>query len=231
MVAFVVNKYQIADPNEELMQCTKKLLKILTMGQLIPPPLSHLHVIIEHFEPPEVSRAIPEPSIRCNVIICWNWFSRWSAFQIALLLKECIWNYLKDHVPSPALFHVDSNGLQWRNPQLNKVPVQYVDTLRNLMQKKLAKLGQHYYEMFIMPEQHQHQQQQQKPSLLPSSMVTASGIPMGIASCIPGNNSRSTFSNQGSLTPADSASSSPDDGIDGSTESMLIIDDDVTIIS
>lgn len=60
---------------------------------------------------------------------------------------------MKDHVPSPALFHVDSNGLQWRNPQINKIPPQYVDTLRNLMQKKLSKLGQHYYTMFIMPEQ------------------------------------------------------------------------------
>lgn len=70
-----------------------------------------------------------------------------------MLLKECVWNYLKDHIPSPALFHVDNNGLQWRNSQLNKIPPQYVDTLRNLMQKKLSKLGQHYYQMFIMPEQ------------------------------------------------------------------------------
>lgn len=59
---------------------------------------------------------------------------------------------MKDHVPSPALFHVDNNGLQWRNAQLCKIPPQYVDTLRNLMQKKLTKLGQHYYQMFIMPE-------------------------------------------------------------------------------
>lgn len=67
-------------------------------------------------------------------------------------MKECIWNYLKDHVPSPALFHVDNNELHWRNPQMSKIPPQYVDTLRNLMQKKLTKLGQNYYQMFIMPE-------------------------------------------------------------------------------
>lgn len=59
---------------------------------------------------------------------------------------------MKDNVPSPAQFHVDNNGLQWRNSQLCKIPPQYVDTLRNLMQKKLSKLGQHYYQMFIMPE-------------------------------------------------------------------------------
>ncbi|XP_053946850.1 integrator complex subunit 5 [Anastrepha ludens] len=119
-----VNKFQPFDPSDELMRCTQKLLQLLAMGQLLPPPLSNLHVIIKHFEPPE----------------------------IALLLKECIWNYLKDHVPSPALFHVDNNELHWRNPHLSKIPPQYVDTLRNLMQKKLTKLGQHYYQMFIMPE-------------------------------------------------------------------------------
>ncbi|XP_067616611.1 integrator complex subunit 5 [Eurosta solidaginis] len=119
-----VNKYQSVDPSDELMLCTKKLLQLLAMGQLLPPPLSNLHVIIQHFEPPE----------------------------IALLLKECIWNYLKDHVPSPALFHVDNNDLHWRNPHMSKIPPQYVDTLRNIMQKKLTKLGQHYYQMFIMPE-------------------------------------------------------------------------------
>nr|XP_014090440.1 integrator complex subunit 5 [Bactrocera oleae] len=119
-----VNKFQPFDPNDELMRCTQKLLQLLAMGQLLPPPLSNLHVIIKHFEPPE----------------------------IALLLKECIWNYLKDHVPSPALFHVDNNELHWRNPHMSKIPPQYVDTLRNLMQKKLTKLGEHYYQMFIMPE-------------------------------------------------------------------------------
>ncbi|XP_017488980.1 PREDICTED: integrator complex subunit 5 isoform X2 [Rhagoletis zephyria] len=119
-----VNKFQPFDPNDELMHCTKKLLQLLAMGQLLPPPLSNLHVIIKHFEPPE----------------------------IALLLKECVWNYLKDHVPSPALFHVDNNDLHWRNPHMSRTPPQYVDTLRNLMQKKLTKLGQHYYQMFIMPE-------------------------------------------------------------------------------
>ncbi|XP_013101737.2 integrator complex subunit 5 [Stomoxys calcitrans] len=119
-----VNKYDTYNLKGELLQSTKNLLKVLSMGQLLPPPLSNLHNIIEHFEPSEV----------------------------ALLLKECVWNYMKDHVPSPPLFHVDNNGLHWRNAQLNKIPPQYVDTLRNLMQKKLTKLGQHYHQMFIMPE-------------------------------------------------------------------------------
>jgi len=57
-------------------------------------------------------------------------------------------------VPSPALFHVDNNGLHWRNTNtpLAKVPPQYVDTLRHLMQRKLSTLGPHYHQMFIMGE-------------------------------------------------------------------------------
>ncbi|EDW24137.1 GL23969 [Drosophila persimilis] len=119
-----VSKFQATAANDELMLCTKKLLQLLAMSQLIPPPLTNLHLIIEHFE----------------------------SAEIALLLRECIWNYLKDHVPSPALFHVDNNGLHWRNTSLAKVPPQYVDTLRHLMQRKLSKLGPHYHQMFIMAE-------------------------------------------------------------------------------
>ncbi|EDV49193.1 integrator complex subunit 5 [Drosophila erecta] len=121
-----VNRFQPTAANDELMLCTKKMLQLLAMSQLIPPPLTNLHLIIEQFE----------------------------SAEIALLLRECIWNYLKDHVPSPALFHVDNNGLHWRNTntQQAKVPPQYVDTLRHLMQRKLSTLGPHYHQMFIMGE-------------------------------------------------------------------------------
>ncbi|KAM7364141.1 integrator complex subunit 5 omd isoform 1-T6 [Cochliomyia hominivorax] len=142
-----VNKFESKCQTGELMMCTKNLLKILAMSQLLPAPLSNLHVIIECFEPHE----------------------------IALLLKECVWNYLKDHVPSPALFHVDNNGLQWRNGQLCKIAPQYVDTLRNLMQKKLSKLGQHYYQMFIMPEV--NLQYQTSSSLLTSVSTIIETLP------------------------------------------------------
>ncbi|XP_037956882.1 integrator complex subunit 5 [Teleopsis dalmanni] len=121
-----VSKFQSLDPNEELMDCTKKLLEILATGQLLPPPLSNLSTIIEHFEP----------------------------LEIALVLKECVWNYLKDYVPTPTLFQCDGTAPPWRNPALFKVQPQYVDPLRNLMQKKLTKFGSHYYQMFIMPELH-----------------------------------------------------------------------------
>lgn len=80
--AKTVDKYLTVENNVELYEVTKKLLEILSMGQLLPPPLSYLHTVIEHLDAPE----------------------------IAVVLKECIWNYMKDNVPSPVLFGVDSTG-------------------------------------------------------------------------------------------------------------------------
>ncbi|KAH8273120.1 hypothetical protein KR018_004843 [Drosophila ironensis] len=157
-----VNKYQPTAANDELMLCTKKMLQLLAMSQLVPPPLTNLHLIIEHFESVEVSYP-PPITIECLLEV-----NPYLAPQIALLLRECIWNYLKDHVPSPALFHVDTNGLHWRNtssPQA-KVPAQYVDTLRHLMQRKLATLGPHYHQMFIMDELAGNDSEEEHPGRL-----------------------------------------------------------------
>lgn len=56
------------------METTKNLLKILAMGQLLPPPLSNLHNIIEHFEPQEVR----EYSL-----------SKLTKFDVMLLFLDC----------------------------------------------------------------------------------------------------------------------------------------------
>lgn len=81
--AKTVDRYQIASgTNAELYEVTRKLLEVMAMGQLLPPPLSLLPTVIEHLDAPE----------------------------IAVVLKECIWNYMKDNVPAPVLFGVDSSG-------------------------------------------------------------------------------------------------------------------------
>ena len=49
-----VNKLQPPNKNEELLISTQKLLQIMSIGQLLPHPLSNLHMIIEHFDAPEV---------------------------------------------------------------------------------------------------------------------------------------------------------------------------------
>lgn len=68
------------------------------------------------------------------------------------MLKECVWNYMKDHVPSPVLFVCDPTGFHWRDPQTSRPPPQYTNPLRNTMQKKLPKIGHLYHQMFVGPE-------------------------------------------------------------------------------
>lgn len=72
--------------------------------------------------------------------------------QVVYVLKECVWNYMKDHVPSPVLFVCDPTGFHWRDPQTSRPPVQYTNPLRNTMQKKLPKVGHLYNQMFVVPE-------------------------------------------------------------------------------
>jgi len=66
-LSLTVKKFQPTAANDELMLCTKKLLQLLAMSQLIPPPLANLHTIIEHFEAPEVSLVQLDNSI----LICY----------------------------------------------------------------------------------------------------------------------------------------------------------------
>ena len=81
--AKTVDKFQNTNDNIELFSVTRKLLEVLSMSQLLPPPLNYLHTVIEYLDPPE----------------------------IAVVLKDCIWNYMKDNVPSPVLYSVDSSGM------------------------------------------------------------------------------------------------------------------------
>lgn len=73
---------QTIENNVELYEVTRKMLEVMAMGQLLPGPLTYLHTVIQYFEP----------------------------FEIALVLRECVWNYLKDNIPSPIPFTVAPNG-------------------------------------------------------------------------------------------------------------------------
>ncbi|XP_062562953.1 integrator complex subunit 5 [Armigeres subalbatus] len=108
----------------ELMFVTTKLLELLAIGQLLPPPLSYLHIVLPYLD----------------------------ANEIIYVLKECVWNYMKDYVPSPVLFVCDPTSFHWRDPQTSRPPLQYTNPLRNTMQKKLPKIGHLYHQMFVGPE-------------------------------------------------------------------------------
>lgn len=74
-----MDKFQQTSQNAELFDVTYKMLEVMSLGQLLPAPLNFVHTVIEFLDPAE----------------------------IAIVLKECIWNYMRENVPAPALFTVD----------------------------------------------------------------------------------------------------------------------------
>lgn len=109
----------ISGANSELMFFTVKLLELLSLGQMLPSPLSYLYIVVQHLEPNE----------------------------IAHVLKECVWNFMVAHGPSI----VNSEGFEVHQQQPRGPPDdQFIDPLRNTMQKKLSTLGNLYYQMFIL---------------------------------------------------------------------------------
>ncbi|XP_045764485.1 integrator complex subunit 5 [Maniola jurtina] len=103
-----------------------ELLSVMTLGQLLPHPLSHILEL--------------SPELTAN--------------ETVQVLRDCIWNYTRDHVPSPALFSCDSTGLHWRDPSTCKPPATYTDTLRIIIQKRISKLGHMYPIMFLNLEKY-----------------------------------------------------------------------------
>ncbi|PSN39828.1 hypothetical protein C0J52_19183 [Blattella germanica] len=111
---------QCAQHNDKLLTITSQVLELMALGQLLPPPLSSLRDIIPYLKPQEVVQ----------------------------LIRDCVWNYLRDHVPSPALFTRDENGLMWRDATLARPGPQYTDTLRITMQNNIQHLGTLYSQLF-----------------------------------------------------------------------------------
>ncbi|XP_045534230.1 integrator complex subunit 5 [Papilio machaon] len=111
---------QSAEAAREL-SALSELLSVMTLGQLLPHPLSHMLELA-----PELT-----------------------ASELVQVLRDCLWNYTRDHVPSPALFTCDSSGLHWRDPSTCKPPSTYTDTLRLIIQKRISKLGHLYPIMFL----------------------------------------------------------------------------------
>ncbi|XP_023310330.1 integrator complex subunit 5-like [Anoplophora glabripennis] len=113
-----------ADESENyksLMDTTVKVIDVMALGQLLPPPLSSIRDVIPH--------------LKC--------------FEIVAILRESIWLYMRDHIPSPALFGCDTNGIHWRDPILARPPEVYTNTLRIIMQRNIKTLGHMYAQMFI----------------------------------------------------------------------------------
>ncbi|CAH1979518.1 unnamed protein product [Acanthoscelides obtectus] len=118
-----------ADESENyksLMDMTVKVIDIMALGQLLPPPLSSIRDVI--------------PYLKC--------------YEIVSILRDCIWSYMKDHIPSPTLFGRDANDIYWRDPVIARAPDIYTNTLRIIMQRNIKSLGHIYGQMFINIPRH-----------------------------------------------------------------------------
>ncbi|VEN53047.1 unnamed protein product [Callosobruchus maculatus] len=118
-----------ADDSENyksLMDMTVRVIDIMALGQLLPPPLSSIRDVV--------------PYLQC--------------YEIVSILRDCVWSYMKDHIPSPTLFGRDANDTYWRDPIIARAPDIYTNTLRIIMQRNIKSLGHIYGQMFINIPRH-----------------------------------------------------------------------------
>lgn len=86
---------------------------------------------------------------------------------MAQILRDCVWNYLRDNVPAPALFTRDANGNMWRSSADSRVPSEYTETLRLVMLNNIQSLGPLYCTLFVKKtEEEDAQVPVQKPTLV-----------------------------------------------------------------
>lgn len=113
------NRFTNANNYEAIMNVTIKIIDIMALGQLLPPPLCGIRDII--------------PFLKC--------------YEIVQILRDCIWNFMRGYVPSPALYNCDSSGIYWRDPTLFRPP--HTKSLRIIMQQNIKTVGHLYSHMFI----------------------------------------------------------------------------------
>ncbi|XP_065173710.1 integrator complex subunit 5 isoform X2 [Atheta coriaria] len=106
---------------KDLMGTTIAVLDVMALGQLLPAPLCNVRDVITQL----------------------------NSHEIVSILRECIWCYMRDNVPSPALFEKDPNGLSWRDPKRTRPDDVYTKTLRTIMQRNIKTVGHLYSRMFI----------------------------------------------------------------------------------
>ncbi|CAH1156206.1 unnamed protein product [Phaedon cochleariae] len=115
------SKSGLSENYKNLMDTTIRVIDVMALGQLLPPPLSSIRDVL--------------PYLKCH--------------EIVAVLRECVWCYMRDHIPSPALFGCDSNLVYWRDPIIARPPEMYTNTLRIIMQRNIKSLGHMYAQMFI----------------------------------------------------------------------------------
>ncbi|KAL0106307.1 hypothetical protein PUN28_016197 [Cardiocondyla obscurior] len=97
------------------------LVNIMALGQLLPPPLASIRDIL--------------PVLQSH--------------QINTIMRECLWTYMRDNVPSPALFtRNEGANIAWRDIDMSTPDVRFTDTLRLVLLANIHTLGSLYSTLF-----------------------------------------------------------------------------------
>ena len=97
------------------------LVSVMALGQLLPPPLASIRDILPVLEP----------------------------HQISTIMKECVWAYMRENVPSPALFtRSEGVNIAWRDTDTSTPNIRFTETLRLVLLANIHKLGPLYATLF-----------------------------------------------------------------------------------
>ncbi|XP_033223352.1 integrator complex subunit 5 isoform X2 [Belonocnema kinseyi] len=97
------------------------LSNVMALGQLLPPPLASIRDILPCLENQ----------------------------QINTIMRECVWAYMHENVPSPALFtRPEGANIAWRDTDSSVPNIRFTETLRLILLANFHKLGPLYSTLF-----------------------------------------------------------------------------------
>lgn len=110
----------------KVLNTTKKILWLMSVGQFLPHPLDSVADVIEFFNP----------------------------YQVHCILVD-VWNYVRDNVPSPVSFVTNGKNCATRKfgPYINHK--QYCERLRLIMMQHISKVALKYQQFFVKVNQDQ----------------------------------------------------------------------------
>ncbi|XP_043602647.1 integrator complex subunit 5 isoform X1 [Bombus pyrosoma] len=98
------------------------LVSVMALGQLLPPPLASIRDVLPVLEP----------------------------HQINTIMKECVWAYMRENVPSPALFtRSEGANIAWRDTDTSTPNSRFTETLRLVLLSNIHTLGPLYAALFL----------------------------------------------------------------------------------
>ena len=110
-------------PNPKVLQTTKKILILMSVGQFLPPPLNSVADVLDFFHP----------------------------YQVHCILVD-VWNYVRDNVPSPVAFVTNGKGNATRKFGPYSSHKQYCERLRLIMIQHITQVPEKYHEFFVEEE-------------------------------------------------------------------------------